>query len=127
MKRPGPNQVWLLLAVGYAIALLALLAGCASLGPQLPAPPADEDGAQSFALVCDDPDAPHGTFTHWVLYNLPAHTRELAPDVRPDFTLANGARQGINDFGRIGYGGPAPPKGKPEAPAPKGPPPPAPK
>ena len=71
-------------------------------------PPA---GTQSFALVCDDPDAPHGTFTHWVLYNLPAAARELSPDVRPDFTLSNGARQGMNDFGRIGYGGPAPPPG----------------
>lgn len=68
-------------------------------------------GTQSFALVCDDPDAPHGTFVHWVLYNLPADARELPPDVRPDFTLPNGARQGINDFGRIGYGGPAPPPG----------------
>lgn len=66
---------------------------------------------QSFALICDDPDAPRGTFTHWVLFNLPADTRELAPDVRPDFTLSNGARHGLNDFGRVGYGGPAPPPG----------------
>ena len=69
------------------------------------------EGTKSFALVCDDPDAPHGAFTHWVLFNLPAATRELAPDVRPDFTLPSGGRQGINDFGRIGYGGPAPPPG----------------
>jgi Raf kinase inhibitor-like YbhB/YbcL family protein len=68
-------------------------------------------GTVCFALVCDDPDAPRGTFTHWVLYNLPADTRELAPDVHPDFTLNSGARQGLNDFGRIGYGGPAPPPG----------------
>src|SRR5205085_1241987 len=66
---------------------------------------------QSFALVCDDPDAPHGTFTHWVLYNLPAAARELPPDVRPEFTLRDGARQGLNDSGRIGYSGPAPPPG----------------
>jgi Raf kinase inhibitor-like YbhB/YbcL family protein len=71
-------------------------------------PPA---GTQSFALVCDDPDAPRGTFTHWVLFNLPADTRELAPDVRPEFTLPNGTRQGLNDFGRVGYGGPSPPPG----------------
>jgi Raf kinase inhibitor-like YbhB/YbcL family protein len=71
-------------------------------------PPA---GTQSFALIVDDPDAPRGTFTHWVLFNLPAGARELAPDVRPDFTLPDGTRQGLNDFGRVGYGGPAPPPG----------------
>jgi Raf kinase inhibitor-like YbhB/YbcL family protein len=73
-------------------------------------PPADTRG---FALVCDDPDAPRGTFTHWVLFNLPPETRELAPGVTQASTLPNGARQGTNDFGRIGYGGPSPPPGKP--------------
>jgi Raf kinase inhibitor-like YbhB/YbcL family protein len=71
------------------------------------------EGAKSFALVCDDPDAPRGTWVHWVLWNLPADLRELAPGVPPEATLANGARQGTNDFKRIGYGGPAPPPGKP--------------
>lgn len=69
------------------------------------------EGTQSFALVCDDPDAPRGTFVHWVLYNLPADTRELPPRIPPDRTLSNGSRQGTNDFGRIGYGGPSPPPG----------------
>ncbi len=69
------------------------------------------EGAKSFALVCDDPDAPRGTFTHWVLYNLPADARELPPGVPPDGTLPSGARQGTNSFGRIGYGGPSPPPG----------------
>jgi len=69
------------------------------------------EGAGSVALICDDPDAPMGTFVHWVLFNLPATTTELAEDVPADKTLPNGARQGITDFGRIGYGGPCPPGG----------------
>ena len=69
------------------------------------------EGVRSIALICDDPDAPMGTFVHWVLFNLPAVTKELAEDVPADKTLQNGARQGITDFGRIGYGGPCPPSG----------------
>ena len=70
-------------------------------------------GTASWALICEDPDAPRGTFTHWVLYNLPATARELSEGVPPDTTLADGALQGVNDFGKVGYGGPAPPRGKP--------------
>ena len=73
-------------------------------------PPA---GTQSFALIADDPDAPIGTWVHWVIFNIPADQRELAEGVPPDGTLASGAKQGKNDFKKIGYGGPAPPKGKP--------------
>ena len=69
------------------------------------------EGTMSIALICDDPDAPMGTFVHWVLFNLPAGAKELAEDVPTDKTLPNGARQGITDFGRIGYGGPCPPSG----------------
>jgi len=69
------------------------------------------EGTESIALICDDPDAPMGTWVHWVLFNLPAQTKELAENVSPDETLPNGARQGISDFGRIGYGGPCPPSG----------------
>jgi len=69
------------------------------------------EGTGSIALICDDPDAPMGTWVHWVLFNLPADTRELAENVPPDETLPNGARQGITDFRRIGYGGPCPPSG----------------
>jgi Raf kinase inhibitor-like YbhB/YbcL family protein len=69
------------------------------------------DGAKSIALVCDDPDAPMGTFVHWVLFNLPAETKELAEGVPSDKALPNGAKQGVTDFGRIGYGGPCPPSG----------------
>jgi Raf kinase inhibitor-like YbhB/YbcL family protein len=70
-------------------------------------------GTESLALVCDDPDAPRGTWVHWVLFNLPAQTRELQEGVPGTETLGNGAKQGKNDFGKIGYGGPAPPRGKP--------------
>jgi Raf kinase inhibitor-like YbhB/YbcL family protein len=71
------------------------------------------EGTRSFGLVCDDPDAPRGTWVHWVLYNLPAGARDIGEGVPAEETLANGARQGKNDFGKIGYGGPAPPRGKP--------------
>ena len=70
-------------------------------------------GTKCLALICDDPDAPRGTWVHWVLFNLPVHIRELVEGVPTTETLGNGAKQGKNDFGNIGYGGPAPPKGKP--------------
>ncbi len=68
-------------------------------------------GTKSIALISDDPDAPMGTWVHWVLFNLPPDTRELAEDIPPDRALQGGAKQGTNDFGRIGYGGPCPPSG----------------
>ncbi len=71
------------------------------------------EGTKSFALICDDPDAPRGTWVHWLIWNIPADVRELPEAVPPREELANGARQGTNDFGRIGYGGPAPPPGRP--------------
>lgn len=70
-------------------------------------------GTASFALICDDPDAPRATWVHWVLFNLPADLRKLDEAVPTDGVLPNGAKQGTNDFGNLGYGGPAPPKGKP--------------
>ena len=69
------------------------------------------EGTRSIALICDDPDAPVGTFVHWVLFNLPPETKELVENVPADETLPNGAKQGTSDFGRIGYGGPCPPSG----------------
>jgi Raf kinase inhibitor-like YbhB/YbcL family protein len=69
------------------------------------------EGTKSIALISDDPDAPMGTWVHWVLYNLPAETNELEENNPPDETLPNGARQGVSDFGRTGYGGPCPPSG----------------
>lgn len=77
-------------------------------------PPLSWDGApentKSLVLVCEDPDAPRGTFRHWAAYDIaPDHTalpEAIAPSGAPD-----GIRQAINDFGRRGYGGPMPPKG----------------
>lgn len=68
-------------------------------------------GTKSFALICDDPDAPRGTWVHWVVFSIPANVNSLGEDVPADKTLANGARHGITDFRKLGYGGPAPPSG----------------
>jgi len=69
------------------------------------------EGTKTFALICDDPDAPMGTWVHWVLFNLPADIIELRENVPPERELENGAKQGMNDFRKIGYGGPCPPGG----------------
>ncbi len=69
------------------------------------------EATKSIALICDDPDAPVGTWVHWVLFNLPADARELPEALPTQETLATGAEQGKNDFGNIGYGGQAPPRG----------------
>lgn len=69
------------------------------------------EAAKSLALISDDPDAPMGTWVHWVLYDLPANIKELPEAVPPDKELRTGAKQGRNDFRRIGYGGPCPPGG----------------
>jgi Raf kinase inhibitor-like YbhB/YbcL family protein len=68
--------------------------------------------AQSLALIADDPDAPVGTWTHWVIWNVPLE-KALPEGVQKIDALDDGARQGRNDFKRIGYGGPCPPPGKP--------------
>jgi len=70
-------------------------------------------GTQSFALIMDDPDAPVGTWVHWVLYNVPANITELQEGVEKQEQLTSGALQGRNDFHKAGYGGPCPPPGKP--------------
>ena len=69
------------------------------------------EGAQSLALICDDPDAPMGTWVHWVLFNIPVSADGLPAEIPPDAALENGARHGTNDFSRLGYGGPCPPGG----------------
>jgi Raf kinase inhibitor-like YbhB/YbcL family protein len=73
-------------------------------------PPA---AARSLTLICEDPDAPRGTWTHWVVFNLPPELRQLDEGVPTEATLPNGTVQGTNDFGKVGYGGPSPPPGKP--------------
>lgn len=70
-------------------------------------------GTKSFALICEDPDAPAGTWIHWVIFNIPDTTRELAAGFPDAAEFPGEIRQGRNDFGRIGYGGPCPPSGKP--------------
>jgi Raf kinase inhibitor-like YbhB/YbcL family protein len=71
-------------------------------------------GTAAFALIADDPDAPAGTWVHWVVYNLPASTSELPENVAKVESLdLGGARQGRNDFRRPGYAGPCPPPGSP--------------
>ncbi|MFC2010301.1 YbhB/YbcL family Raf kinase inhibitor-like protein [Chloroflexota bacterium] len=69
------------------------------------------EGTQSFALILDDPDAPGGTFTHWVIFNIPADSLGLPEALSKYSQLDNGATQCRNDFGTYGYGGPCPPAG----------------
>ena len=66
---------------------------------------------KAFALIVNDPDAPSGDFTHWLLYNVPPATRALTAGVATTPALGDGSRQGTNDFGRSGYAGPCPPHG----------------
>ena len=70
-------------------------------------------GVQSFALIADDPDAPGGTWTHWLMWNIPAQSVGVPKAVPGEAVLVGGVRQGRNDFRRVGYGGPCPPPGKP--------------
>ncbi len=72
-------------------------------------PPA---GTRTLALIMDDPDAPAGTWVHWIIFNIPATTAELAQAIPSIPQLDNGAIQGINSWGRVGYGGPCPPRGQ---------------
>ncbi len=65
-------------------------------------------GTRALALVCRDPDAQHGTFTHWIIFNLPAASRELSEAITRDEVFPNGTTQGKNDFGGLGYDGPRP-------------------
>ena len=70
--------------------------------------------ARSLALIVDDPDAPNGTFVHWVIWNLPTRLRSIPEGVPRDvLKLPDGSQQGKNDFGNVGWNGPCPPPGKP--------------
>jgi Raf kinase inhibitor-like YbhB/YbcL family protein len=68
-------------------------------------------GTKSFALISDDPDAPVGTWVHWVLYNIPPDITRLEENIKPEKEFKNGMMQGSNSWPRIGYGGPCPPSG----------------
>ncbi|MGC9197680.1 MAG: YbhB/YbcL family Raf kinase inhibitor-like protein [Acidobacteriaceae bacterium] len=67
---------------------------------------------RSFALILDDPDAPGGTWTHWLMWNIPGKATGLPSNVTKAAEFTDGARQGSNDFKRIGYSGPCPPPGR---------------
>ena len=69
------------------------------------------EGTQSIALINDDPDAPMGTWVHWIMWNIPPNKKELPENISPDQKLTDGSSQGITDFRQLGYGGPAPPSG----------------
>jgi Raf kinase inhibitor-like YbhB/YbcL family protein len=66
---------------------------------------------KSIVLIVDDPDAPKGTWVHWVLYDIPPGVDSLSENQPGNDTLPSGAKQGITDFKRVGYGGPCPPGG----------------
>lgn len=66
----------------------------------------------SFAILCEDPDAPLGTWTHWIIFNIPPDIMELSAELKKEEKLEMGITQGINDFGYPGYGGPCPPEGE---------------
>lgn len=67
--------------------------------------------AKSIAVTCEDPDAPGGVWFHWIVINLPPSTTNLKENLEKKASIAGGAAQGTNDFGKVGYNGPAPPKG----------------
>ena len=66
---------------------------------------------RSIAIMMDDPDAPRGVFTHWIVYNLPPNIKWLPQDFDSYISNIKGVKEGRNDFGKIGYGGPCPPSG----------------
>lgn len=71
------------------------------------------DGTASLVLICEDPDCPTGMFIHWILYNIPPGTSALPRAIPRKPVLPDGSAHGLNDFGRMEYGGPCPPPGKP--------------
>jgi Raf kinase inhibitor-like YbhB/YbcL family protein len=68
-------------------------------------------GTKSLILICEDPDAPMGTWVHWVIFNIPATEKGLKQSIPAVAKLPNGILQGRNDSNRLGYNGPAPPPG----------------
>ncbi len=114
-----------LLATGGEAMALTLKSAAFAPGAAIPAkytcdgadlsPPLSWSGApadaKSFALISDDPDAPAGTWVHWVLWNIPAAATSLAEGIEKAPQLSDGTRQGVSDFRRPGYGGPCPPSG----------------
>ena len=71
------------------------------------------EGTKSFTLICDDPDAPMGTWDHWLIYNIPADSEGLSEAVPTDELQTDGSKQGLNSWEKTSYGGPCPPPGDP--------------
>ncbi len=94
--------------VSPAVAWRLVREGPAASGAQLA--PAE---VTSFALIAEDPDAPRGTWTHWVVYGIPQGVAEIHEGVPNGENLTAGGSEGVNDFRRLGYGGPCPPRGAP--------------
>lgn len=69
------------------------------------------EGTKSLALINDDPDAPIGDWVHWIVFNIPPEIKELKEAASNKKLLPKGAIEGLNDWNRIGYGGPCPPSG----------------
>jgi len=69
-------------------------------------------GTAGFAIILEDQDAPHGIFTHWIIFNIPANINSLAEGVSPRGQPPGRSYEGKNDMGTIGYSGPCPPPGK---------------
>jgi len=121
-----------IIAIGWTFAAVAVVAFAAGGGKMKITSPAFEEGgtipekfsknsenvspelriegvpaeAKSLALIVDDPDAPVGLFTHWIVWNIHPQTNRISEGTTP-----SGAVQGKNDFGDVGYGGPQPPSG----------------
>lgn len=93
----------------------AIPVGYSCKSPNVESPPLAWKGvpgdAKTLILIVKDPDAPHGTFIHWVVYNLPSSLGGLDANVPPTERLANGGLQGVNGLGQVGYKGPCPPPG----------------
>jgi Raf kinase inhibitor-like YbhB/YbcL family protein len=114
-----------LLAALLAMATLQLTSPSFSTGASIPArytcdgrdmsPPLQwtgvPAGVKSFALIVHDPDAPAGDWVHWVAYNIPSAAVGLRENQPKKKSLDDGTLQGVNDFGKAGYGGPCPPGG----------------
>lgn len=117
LPRPGDAQnTPTLIVTSSAFAMGATIPdGYSCKSPNVESPPLSWKGvpsdAKTLVLIVKDPDAPQGTFIHWVVYNLPASLGGLEANVPATETLANGALQGANGAGKIGYLGPCPPPG----------------
>lgn len=81
-----------------------------NISPQLSWSCSVED-VKTYAVIVEDPDAPSGNFTHWIVYNIPSRINTLLENSTPAKNVPDEVLMGTNDFGRIGYGGPCPPSG----------------